>query len=720
MCHVCRISRFGPALAALVGQALALPAASGQEATIAYPATRREECVDAYHGVEVADPYRWLEADVRQSAETAAWVAAQNGAARGFLDAIEKRTAIRARLAELWDYERFSTPRRIPGGYLVLRNAGLQNQPVLYFAENYRDRGRVLIDPNAWSADGSAALGGMEASDDGSLVAFTRKDAGSDWSTIRVVRTSDGSELEDRLEWSRHGNIVFNAAGDGFYYTRYPAREADEKHQAPSLNPAIYFHRLGDPQTADALAYRRPDHPEWSFGLSRTEDDRYLVLAVYRSTDPQNQVWIRPASAPIDAPWRPLIEDFEHQFALVGNDGSRLFFLTDWDAPTKRIVTLDAERPGRDSAVAIVASQKATLEDASLVGGQLVCTYLEDVISRVRRYGLGGEPLGELPLPDAGTAEGFYGKQTDEETFFSFSSYVVPRSIYRCDLRSGSVELVRTPQLDFDAAQYESRPYFAASKDGTQVPVIVSHRRGLPRDGRRPVLLYGYGGFGISLTPAFRVDYAAWMELGGVLAVANLRGGGEYGKAWHEAAKQVRKQNSFDDFLAVAEWLIREQYTSPKRLAVMGGSNGGLLVGAVVAQRPELFGAALPAVGVMDMLRYNRFTAGHFWRDEYGTSDDPEMFRALRAYSPYHNLRPGVAYPATLVTTADTDDRVVPMHSFKFAAALQHAQAGDAPALLRVETRAGHGSGTPTAKLIDLAADHWAFLWKTLGMEEER
>jgi prolyl oligopeptidase len=693
--------------------------AAAREAPLIYPETRREAQADAYHGVEVADPYRWLEADVREAEETAAWVTAQNDVTRAYLDAIEQRGAIRERLAKLWDYERYSAPARVEGGYLVFRNSGLQNQSVLYFSPSYRELGRALIDPNGWTEDGTAALGGVEASDDGQRLAYVRKDAGSDWSTIRVLETTTGRVLDDVIEWSRHGNVAFNAAGDGFYYTRYPEPPEGEKYQALSLNPAIYFHRLGEPQSADRQAYARPDQPTWSFGLTRTDDNRYLVLSIYRSTDRQNQVWIRAAEASPDAAWTPLIEDFEHQFSFIGNEGSRLYFLTDWDAPSKRIVTLDAEVPGRESVAEVVPAVEATLDDASLLSGQLLCTYLEDVVTRVKRYSTEGKFLGEIPLPGVGTASGFGGKQTDEETFFAFSSYTTPTSIYRYDLQQDKVELIRTPQIDYDPAQYVSEQFFATSRDGTRVPIIVSHRRGLPRDGRRPTLLYGYGGFSISLTPGFRVEYASWMEMGGVLAVANLRGGGEYGEAWHAAGKQLNKQNVFDDFIAAAEWLIDEDYTAPQRLAIMGGSNGGLLVGAVMTQRPELFGAALPAVGVMDMLRYDQFTAGHFWRDEYGTTADANQFRALLAYSPYHNLRPGVEYPATLVTTADTDDRVVPMHSFKFAAALQHAQAGDAPTLLRVETRSGHGAGAPTAKLIDLAADKWAFLWKTLRMGEQ-
>jgi prolyl oligopeptidase len=704
-------------LATLVLSSATLPPCDAK-APLAYPPTRRDQQVDKFHGVAVRDPYRWLEKDVRESTETEDWVMAQNDLARSYLDAIPARPRIRQRLADLWDYERFSIPQKVPGGYLFFKNDGLQDQAILYFSESYQDAGRVLIDPNQWTQDGTASLGQLEISDDGRLLAYTRKEAGSDWATIHVLEVATGQVLPDAIEWARHGNLVFSAQGDGFYYTRYPEPPPGAKFQAPSLNPAIYFHELGKSQDDDQLVYRRPDQPRWSFWLMRTDDDRHLVLSIHRSTDRQNQVLVRSASADVQSEFLPLIEDFENQFALVGNQQDKLYFLTDSDAPTKRIVTLDAKTPGRASLREIVPAAEATLEDASLVGGQLICQYMEDVISHVKRFSTSGELLGEIPLPGIGSAGGFEGKADHRETFFSFASYIRPSSIYRYDLDTNSIDQIRAPQIDFDPDQYESRQAFVTSPDGTAVPIVVSHRRGLKRDGQNPTLLYGYGGFSISLAPSFRVEYAAWMEMGGVLAVANLRGGGEYGETWHAAGKKTLKQNVFDDFIAAARWLVKEEYCSEQKLAIMGGSNGGLLVGAVMTQRPELFGACLPAVGVMDMLRYHQFTAGHFWRDEYGTVEDPDEFAALFAYSPYHNIKPGVRYPATMVTTADTDDRVVPMHSFKFAAALQHAQAGDAPVLLRVEVRAGHGAGTPVSKLIDQAADKWAFLWQTLGMSD--
>ncbi|HEX6962765.1 MAG TPA: prolyl oligopeptidase family serine peptidase, partial [Lacipirellula sp.] len=695
---------------------LFMSATYAQELPLSYPETRRVDQVDEYHGVKVADPYRWLEEDARTSTEVAEWIAAQNKVTRAFLDAIPELPQIRDSLASLWNYERYSAPWQMAGRYFYHKNDGLQNQSVLYVAETYDGEGRVLLDPNTWSEDGTIALGQTQVSEDGRLLAYARQEAGSDWSTIRVVEVDTGRDLADELKWARHGNIVWNAEGDGFYYARYPEPPEGEKYQALSLNQMIYFHRLGQPQSDDRLVFRQPDNPTWSFWLTRTDDNQYLVLMIFRSTDPQNQVLVRGLDAPDDAPWTTLIGDFKNEFGFIGNLGSRMFFLTDLEAPTKRVVAIDVKRPGDENAENVVGAAKDTLTNVSLIDNKLICQYLKDVAARVELFTPTGDPLGELELPGVGTADGFGGKQFDKETFFAFTSYTTPTSIYRYDLTSGEMQKIRAPQIEFNPDEYESKQVFCTSKDGTRIPMIIAHRKGVELNGQNPTLLYAYGGFSISLTPYFSVEYAAWMDMGGVVAIANLRGGGEYGEAWHLAGKQLNKQNVFDDFIAAAEWLIENDYTSTEKLAIMGGSNGGLLVGAVETQRPDLFGACLPSVGVMDMLRYDQFTAGHFWRDEYGTADDPEQFKALLAYSPYHNIEPGTAYPATLVTTADTDDRVVPMHSFKFAAAMQHAQAGDAPILIRIETRAGHGAGTPISKRIDLAADRWAFLWKSLGM----
>jgi prolyl oligopeptidase len=683
-----------------------------------YPQTRTVDQVDTFHGVKVPDPYRWLEADVRESDEVAAWVKAQNDITRAYLDAIPERTEIEQRLTKIWNYERFSVPNHTAGKYFYMKNDGLQNQSVLYVADDYKSAGKVLIDPNLWSKDGTVSLGSLDESDDAKYLAYGRQEAGSDWSTIYVMEVDSGKQLDDELKWVRWGNVVWNAEATGFYYVRYPEPEEGEQHQALAVNPAIYYHELGSPQAEDVLVYKRPDEPTWSFWLSRSDDNRFLVLSISRSTDPQNQVLIRKVGAALDGEFEPLIADFENQFWFLGNLADKLYFLTDHEAPTKRIVAMDVDQPGRQHLAEIVPATEATLDGAWLLKDRIVGNYLKDVVSLVKTFDVTGRPAGEVELPGIGSADGFGGRQTDTETFFSFTSYTTPASIYRLDLTDDATEAVRQPEVAFDSGDYESQLHFYKSKDGTRIPIIVSHRKGLKLDGMNPTLLYAYGGFNISITPSFSPAMATWMEMGGIVAVPNLRGGGEYGEEWHLAGKKINKQNVFDDFIAAAEWLIAEKDTSTPKLAIMGGSNGGLLVGAVMTQRPELFGACLPEVGVHDMLRYQNFTAGHFWRDEYGTVDDPADFKAILAYSPYHNVRPGTKYPPTLIVTADTDDRVVPMHSFKFGAALQAAQAGDAPILMRIETRAGHGAATPTSKRIDKAADMWAFLWKNLGMSE--
>ncbi|MCH2114959.1 MAG: prolyl oligopeptidase family serine peptidase [Pirellulales bacterium] len=692
--------------------------APGQEAKLKYPETRRVDQVDTFYGVDVADPYRWLEEDPRNSPEVASWIKAQNDVARKYLDAIPSRKEFAERLKELWNYPRYSVPQQTAGKYFFHKNDGLQDQSVLYVSDTCAAEGRILLDPNSWSEDGTISLGAAKVSDDGRYLAYGRKESGSDWSTIYVQQVDTGEALDDQLLWTRWGNIVWNAQSTGFFYTRYPEPKEGQQFQSSVTDPMIYFHRLETLQAEDVLVYCRPDHPTWSFWLEQTDDNRFLVLSIGRSTDPQNQVWYRPVAAPLDSAWVPLVEDFENEFEFVGNVGEQFYFRTDFKAPTKRVVAMDRGAPGREQLAEVIPASDATLESVALLAGdRLVASYLRDVVSQVRVIALDGSLISEVEMPGAGSAHGFGGRKDDTETFYMFTSYNMPTSIYRYDLTAGRSEQIRAPQIDFPAAKFEVRQAFYESADGTRIPILVTHRRGLELDGQNPTLLYGYGGFNISLTPRFSVEYAVWMEQGGVVAVANLRGGGEYGEPWHQAGKKTNKQNVFDDFIAAAEWLVAERYTSSQRLAIKGGSNGGLLVGAVMTQRPELFGACLPAVGVMDMLRYQIFTAGHFWRDEFGTVDDPEEFKAVYAYSPYHNLQEGKHYPATMVTTADTDDRVVPMHSFKFGAALQRAQAGSGPTLLRIEKRAGHGAGTPISKRIDAAADNWAFLWRNLGME---
>jgi prolyl oligopeptidase len=681
-----------------------------------YPDTRRVNQVDEFHGVKVADPYRWLEADVRESPEVAEWVKKQNQIARAYLDSIPERPAIEKRLTELWNYERYSPPQQEGGKYFYSKNDGLQNQPVLYVADSYGDEGRVLIDPNDWSDDGTIALSSYVPSEDGRYVAYSRSEAGSDWREIYVLDVETGERQDEPLKWVRFDGIEWTKDGTGFYYNRYPEPPPGEKHQVAVLNQMIYFHKLGTKQADDQLVYRRPDHPDWHFWVTRSDDGKHLVLSIARSTDPQNQVLVREASAAADAPFKELIADFENQFSFFGNEDGRFYFLSDFEAPTKRIVAMDVNRPGREHVTEIVPAREATLDGASIIGGRIIVQYIADVLSRVEIFDLQGASQGVLDLPGKGTADGFGGDQDATETFYVFTSYNVPTSVYRYDVRARTTELIRQPRVKFAPDEFAVEQVFYNSKDGTRVPMMIAYRKDLPTGQPRPTLLYGYGGYSISMVPFFRPEYIAWLEMGGVLAVANLRGGGEYGEEWHLAGKTTKKQNVFDDFIGAAEWLIAEGRTSREKLAIMGGSNGGLLVGAVEMQRPDLFGACIPMMGVLDMLRFHEFTAGQFWRDEYGNVEKEEEFKSLLAYSPYHNVKEGVEYPPTLIMTADTDDRVVPMHSFKFAAALQRAQAGDAPILLRIEERSGHGAGTPVTKMIELAADRWAFLVKTLEM----
>lgn len=680
-----------------------------------YPTTRRVDHVDDYHGTKVADPYRWLEQDVRESEDVAAWVQAQNKVTFAYLESIPERAGIEDRLTKLWDYERYSAPYKKGGRYFFRKNDGLQDQAVLYVSDQLDGEPRVLVDPNSWSEDGTVALSNYAVSDNGQLMAYSVSEAGSDWKTIRLLEVETGKEREDTLQWIRWGSISWTKDNLGFYYGRYPEPDPDEKFQAVAQDMSVYYHRVGTKQESDTLVFNNPNEPDWGYSTSVTDDGKYLVLMISKSTDDQNQVHYCRVG---EHDFSPLIADFDNQFWFVGNRGDTFFFLTDLEAPTKRVVSMPIDRPGRDDLTEVIPAAAETLEGVSLLADtQLIGAYLKDATTRVRAFDLNGKLIRDVQLPGLGTAGGFYGDQSDRETFYAFSSYVAPPSIYRYDVVSGRSELFRQAETAFDANDYELNQVFFHSKDGTRVPMFVAHRKGISRDGNRPTLLYGYGGFNIPLSPSFSITFASWMEMGGVLAVANLRGGGEYGESWHQAGKLEKKQNVFDDFIAAAEFLVEQNYTRSERLAIMGGSNGGLLVGAVLNQRPDLFGAALPAVGVMDMLRFHEFTAGRFWMDEYGSSSDPEQFQTLIQYSPYHNLKEGTHYPAVLVTTADTDDRVVPMHSFKYAAALQRAQHGSAPTLIRIETRAGHGAGTPTSKQIEQVADKWAFLVNELGIE---
>jgi prolyl oligopeptidase len=686
------------------------------EERLSYPKTKRVKHSDDYHGVKVADPYRWLEKDVRESPEVAQWVEEENKITFAYLHAIPQRQAILKRLTELWNYERYSPPFKAGGRYFYTKNNGLQNQAVLYELASLDAKPRVLIDPNKWSKDGTVALTGLEVSDDGKYLAYGVAEAGSDWNTWHVLDVARAKPLSDEVKWVKYSGVAWTNDGKGFFYSRFDAPKPGEEFQKTTLNQKVYYHRLGTPQSDDVLVYRRPDHPDWGFQTAVTEDGRYLILTIWKGTNHQYRITYRdldePYAMPVD-----LIEDFDNEYSFAGNDGPIFYFKTDLKAPKGRLIAIDTRKPQREHWKEIIPEAKDNLSGVGLVGNLFVAHYLKDARTQIKLYEMNGTFVREVELPGIGTAGGFGGKRTDTETFYVFSSFATPPSIYRYDLVTGKSTLIRQAKVKFNPDNYEVKQVFCTSKDGTKVPMFITAKKGTKLDGSNPTLLYGYGGFNIPLTPDFRIARVAWLELGGVFAQANLRGGGEYGKEWHEAGTKLRKQNVFDDFIAAAQWLIDHKYTRPDKLAIQGGSNGGLLVGAVMTQRPELFGACLPAVGVMDMLRFHKFTAGRFWVDDYGSPDNPEEFKAIYAYSPYHNLKKGTKYPATLVTTADTDDRVVPAHSFKFIAKLQYCQGGDAPVLARIETRAGHGAGKPTTKQIEEVADQWAFLVKNLHVK---
>ncbi|VTS08316.1 prolyl oligopeptidase family serine peptidase [Tuwongella immobilis] len=683
---------------------------------LSYPKTKKVDVVDEYHGTKVADPYRWLEDDVRKSDEVKAWVEAQNQLTSAHLEAIPQRAAIRDMLTKLWNYERFSAPSKIGGKYFFSKNDGLQNQAVLYVQDSLEAEPRVLIDPNAWTKDGTAALGGLSISDDAKYAAYAVNDAGSDWQTWRVLTVADGKLLSDELKWCKFTGIEWSKDGKGFFYSHYPEPKPGETFQSLNLNQKLFYHVLGTPQSEDKVVYERTDHPDWGFSASIGEDGKYLVINTWKGTDNKYRVTVKDLTKP-DSPPIELIDSFESEYSFIENDGPVLYFKTDLNAPRGRIIAIDLTKPEKTNWKELIPQAAETLTGVGVVADRFVLNYLKDARTQVKLFKLDGTFEREIELPGIGTAGGFGGKRTDEETFYTFSSFATPPSIYRTNLKTGETKLFRQSKVAFDSSKYEVKQVFYPSKDGTKIPMFLTMKKGTKYDGNNPVLLYGYGGFNISLTPAFSVARVAWLEMGGVFAQANLRGGGEYGEEWHQAGTKLNKQNVFDDFIGAAEYLIREKITQPKKLAIQGGSNGGLLVGACMTQRPDLYGACLPAVGVMDMLRFQKFTAGRFWVDDYGSSDNAEQFPALFKYSPYHNLKPGTNYPPTLVTTADTDDRVVPGHSFKFTARLQECQAGPAPVLTRIETRAGHGAGKPTAKLIEEAADLWAFLAKHLDMK---
>ena len=687
-----------------------------QEKNLVYPVTKTVDQVDDLHGTPVEDSYRWLEDDVRTNPEVASWVESQNKVTFNFLKSIPQREAIQKRMTELWNYEKIGAPFKRGGRYYFSRNDGLQNQNVLFQQETLNSDSSVLLDPNSWSKDGTVALSGTAFSDDGRYVAYGIQDAGSDWNTWRIMEIATNRVLEEELKWVKFSGAEWTPDSRGFFYARYPQPEEGAAFTSLNTNMKVYYHRVGTLQSSDVLVYERPDHPEWGFQLSVSEDGHYLIITVWQGTDDRYRIVVKDLTEPYGLPYQ-LIDNFEHEYSFVGNDSQVLYFKTNVDAPNRRVIAIDLKKPARENWTQVIAETDNAMDGVGIVGNMFVCSYLKDAKTQIKLHSMDGTFVREVEFPGIGTAAGFDGRRKDTETFYSFSGFAVPTTIYKYNMITGESQLYRKSQVKFNPDEYETSQVFYASKDGTKVPMFITHKKGLQLDGNNPVLLYGYGGFNISITPTFSVSRVTWMEMGGVLAVANIRGGGEYGERWHKAGTKQNKQNVFDDFIAAAEWLIANKYTSPKKLAIQGRSNGGLLVGACMTQRPDLFGACLPGVGVMDMLRFQKFTAGRFWTDDYGSADIAEEFPALLKYSPYHNIKGGVQYPATLITTADTDDRVVPGHSFKFAAQLQASQSGVAPTLIRIETSAGHGAGKPTAKIIEESSDELAFLVKTLGMK---
>jgi prolyl oligopeptidase len=708
--------RFGRHAIILFSFFLSLPAIvslAQTSAPLVYPQTRRGDQVDDYHGVKVADPYRWLEDT--DSAETHAWVEAEDKLTFDYLDKIPYRQAIHQRLSKLWNYERFTAPQQEGGRYFFDHNNGLQNQNVLLVAESLKAEPRLLLDPNLLSSDGTVAVADTAVSDDGKLMAYGLATSGSDWNEWHVRDVDTGKDLPDVIKWVKFSSASWSKDGKGFYYSRY-AEPSGASLRDTNYFQKLYYHRLSTAQSEDKLIYERPDNKELGFAGTVSDDGHYLIIQVWQGTSPKNRLYYKDLTRP-DSQVVKLLDDYDAQYVFVDNDGPVFWVQTDLDAPRGRLLAIDTRHPERANWKTVVPQSPDKLEFASVINNSFLLGYLKDARTEVRVHDLSGTFLRNVDLPGIGTAIGFTGKRKDKETFYAFTSFISPTTIYRYDAQAGKSEIFRQPKVDFDASPYETRQVFYHSKDGTRVPMFLTYKKGIKLDGQNPTLLYAYGGFDISLTPGFSVPNVVWLEMGGIYAQPNLRGGGEYGEEWHQGGMKLNKQNVFDDFIAAAQWLIDNQYTSTSQLAIRGISNGGLLIGACLTQRPELFGVALPEVGVMDMLRFHKFTIGWAWTSDYGSSDDPTEFKTIYAYSPLHNLKPGAKYPPTLIATSDHDDRVVPGHSFKFAATMQADQAGPAPVLIRIETKAGHGAGKSITQLIDETADTWAFVAHNLNMK---
>lgn len=676
-----------------------------------YPPARRSDTQDDFHGTIVADPYRWLEEP--NSPETQAFVAAQNTLTQEFLAGNPFRQKIEKRLETLWDYPKYGTPIEREGRYFFTHSDGLQNQPILYWQVGLHQAWRVLLDPNELSEDGTVAITGFSPSEDGRLLAYTLAQSGSDQQTIRVLDVDTGEVFAEEIRWCKFTQPQWRKDNSGFFYSRYPS---PAENASPSTHQRVYWHKLGSPQGEDVLIYARPDRPRLGFHPLVSDDDRYLILHGWHGTDVQNRIYYKDLTSGIGGEVVRLLDAGEAKYHFLGNEETRFFFLTDLDAPRSRIVAIDITEP--DVVETVVPEQTDAMGTVQMVGDEFVVTLLHHASYRVMRFGLDGAPAGTIDLPTMGTIFGMTGKRGDSELFFNFQSYLYPPNVFRYDFEQERLTVLHDVEVDFDPAGYTTNQVRFASKDGTEVPMFLTHQKGLKLDGTTPVLVYGYGGFAINRTPMFSVTWLAWLEMGGVVAEVNLRGGNEYGEGWHQAGMLGNKQNVFDDFIGAGEWLIEKGYTRPGKLAIMGGSNGGLLVAACMVQRPDLFGSVICRVPVIDMLRYHKFTAGPYWVGEYGNAEEgAEQFDYLMTYSPLHNVQEGVTYPPTLIATADTDDRVVPMHAKKFAATLQAKDNGQNPLLLRVEMKAGHGLGKPTSKVIEELADIFVFLQMTLNLD---
>jgi prolyl oligopeptidase len=707
------MSRLVPAALALSLLASAGAALAGPAAMMLYPQTARGPVVETKFGEAIADPYRWLENDVRSDPQVAAWVAQQNAVTTSYLAGLPQRAWFAQRIRALLDYERFGLPYKAGKFYFYTRNSGLQNQSQLFVRKGLNGAPRLLIDPNAWAKDGATALDAWVPSHDGRKLAYSVQDGGSDWRTIKVLDVATGQVLGDEIRWAKFTGIAW-VGNDGFLYSRFPEPKAGAEFQSLNTNQAVYFHGVGTPQSADALVYATPGQPELSHSAEVTHDNRWVVITTAKGTDSKYALHVMPVGKAGKWQAKPLVDGLDYDWQLIEGTGDTLWFMTNKDAPKLKVVKVDLKT---GTFTDVIPERAETLDRAQIVGDRLVLSYLKDAASTAEVLSLEGKPVQQIQLNAIGTASGFTGQPGDPETFYSFSSFNQPAGVFRFDSRTGKSTSFALPKLTFNPADYAVEQRFYTSKDGTRVPLFLVRKKSIAAAGKPvPTLLYGYGGFEVSLTPGYSASRMAWLEAGGAYVMANLRGGGEYGKAWHDAGRLGNKQNVFDDFIAAGEYLIAQGITPKAGLAIQGGSNGGLLIGAVLNQRPDLFAAANPAVGVMDMLRFDQFTAGRYWTDDYGFPGREADFRTLRAYSPYHNIRSGVDYPAVLVTTADTDDRVVPGHSFKYTAALQAASVGQKPHLIRIETRAGHGSGKPTDKVVAENADILGFFAQWTGL----